>query len=419
MGIIDTLKSRGLFYDASEPEAINKLAAGTPFYVGFDPTARSLQLGNLVPIIGTAHLARLGLRPIILFGGATGAIGDPSGKSEERKLLDRATIDENIARQTAQFEAILNRLELKAEFVNNYDWTADLTTLDFLRDIGKHFTVNYMLQKESVKTRLASSGLSFTEFSYMILQAYDFLHLYKTKNCVLQIGGSDQWGNITAGLELIRKKIQGTAYALALPLVTDSEGKKFGKSESGAIWLDPDMTSPYRLHQFLLNTNDSDVIRFIRQLTFIDEQTIEELKECVKNEPHLRKAQKALADAICTFVHGEEATKLAKRSAEVLFGGSIEGLSQEQLEEIFSDVPSSSIRRSDLKKLSVTELFSRVGLTSSKGEAKKLIQNGGAYISNKRINDIGLNTTALPDFNSSLVVLRAGKKSYHLLKIFD
>lgn len=417
MSFIEALKARGLVQDMSDEKGLSSLKAGDSFYAGFDPTAPSLQLGNLVPIIVSLHLAKAGLKPIILFGGATGAIGDPSGKSAERQLLERSTIDDNISKHQKKVKEIFARVNAEVSFVNNFDWTNEVKVLDFLRDIGKHFTVNYMISKEVVKTRLNAEGISFTEFSYMILQANDFYHLYKNNSCKLQIGGSDQWGNITAGLELIRRKIQGDAYAFSIPLITDSQGKKFGKSEGGAVWLDAAMTSPYTFHQFWLNIADADVAKYLRIFTFLSESEISELEALTKSEPEKRKAQTALANEVCNLVHGEAATQEALRSAQVLFGGSTDGLSAKDLEEIFKDAPSSEILVTKLQTLSFTELLVETSLSKSKGEAKRLIESGGAYLNNERVGDINLSVASTKVCQPGMFVLRSGKKNYHLVKV--
>lgn len=411
------LEWRGLIQDCSDREALIRLSPGDSFYVGYDPSAPSLQIGNLVPITVSLRLARAGLQAIQLFGGATGAIGDPSGKSAERKLLTREVIDDHVRAHRATVERIFGRMGVKAEFVNNYDWSERLNVIEFLRDIGKHFTVNYMIAKEVVKARLEGEGISFTEFSYMLLQANDFYHLWKHKHCRLQAGGSDQWGNITAGLELIRRKEQGEAVAFSIPLLLDSQGRKFGKSEVGALWLSPEKTSPYRFHQYWLNVEDADAIRYLKVFTFHEKELILEMEQRMKAAPEKREAQKLLADSMCTLVHGEEATADAKRSAEVLFGGSLDGFTTQQLEEIFCDVPSSRHPRAEIMGKSIVDVFALTKLSSSKGEARRLITSGGAYVNNSRISD--------PDYrfegdwlnNSGLFVLRSGKKSYHLLKL--
>ena len=411
------LEHRGLIQDSSDPELFNKLPEGCSFYVGMDPTAPSLQIGNLLVLFTMARIALAGFKPIVLFGGATGAIGDPSGKSEERKLLSRDVITQNIERQQNKTTEIFKRLGADVSFVDNLDWTQDVTFLEFLRDVGKNFTVNYMIAKEVVKARLGGSGISYTEFSYMLLQANDFLHLFQNHNCKMQAGGSDQWGNITAGLELIRKVEQQEAFAFSWPLLTDSQGRKFGKSEAGAIWLDESRTSPFKFHQFWLNVDDADVVRYLRIFTFLEESEVQKYEQLVADAPEERAAQKKLADEVCTLVHGESATDAAKKSAGVLFGGSLEGIDEHQLADIFSDVPSSSIERNELSNLSLVEVFTKSGLSQSKGDAKRLIANGGAYVNNERVNDPGKKVEELLESNCGLFVLRSGKKKYHLVKI--
>lgn len=411
---LDTLISRGLIQDVSNRERVLGLKPGNKFYVGFDPTAPSLQLGNLIPLLMCIRLNHdAGLSPIILFGGATGAIGDPSGKNQERQLLEREVIDSNIKNQTLQVEEIMTRAGVKPVFVNNFEWFKDLRFLDFLREVGKHLTINYMLQKEVIKNRIEGDGISYTEFSYMLLQSYDFLYLMNHHNCRLQIGGSEQWGNITTGLELIRRKTSEEVSALSMPLLLDSEGRKFGKSEGNALWLDAHETSPYKLHQFFLNTDDKSVENYLKVFTFLSDDQITNLMASFKNNPEKREAQRRLADDVVTLVHGEDATKDSNKAAEVLFGGSFEGLSKNTLLDIFSDVPSSQMTKCQLKECTVVDLFVNSGLCPSKNEAKRLIQAGGAYINNERVQDLNQKLEII----SSPIVLRSGKKKYHLLKI--
>lgn len=417
MDFLSDLEWRGLLQDISDREGVRALAREHSFYVGYDPSAPSLQIGNLVPITVSLRLAKAGFRAVQLFGGATGAIGDPSGRSAERPLLSRQEITQNIKNHQSTVAAIFERMGVQAEFVDNYDWTKSLNTIDFLRDVGKYFTVNYMLAKEVVKARLEGEGLSFTEFSYMLLQAHDYFHLYNEKSCRLQIGGSDQWGNITAGLELIRKKGLGNAFALSFPLLTDSQGKKFGKSAGGALWLDAAKTSPYLFHQYWLNTPDADVIRYLKVFSFLSQGEIQDIQTEFESAPEKRLAQHVLADHVCDLVHGRQATADAKRSAEVLFGGSIEGIPDHQLREIFKDVPSSEIARSELSTLSLCDLFARTGLTKSKGEARRLIASGGAYLNNNRMIDPDMRLDGPWCAHSELIVLRSGKKSYHLVQV--
>lgn len=417
MHFIDQLTARGLFQDCSDVEGLRTLPAGTPFYVGLDPSAPSLQIGNLVPLIVSMHLARAGLTPIILFGGATGSIGDPSGKRAERPLLSRDQIDDNVRRHSAKVAELFKRAGVQAEFVNNYDWTVGVSIIDFLREVGKYFTLSYMLGKEFVKTRVEEDSISYTEFSYMLLQAFDFLHLYQTKSCRLQIGGSDQWGNITSGLELIRKKIAGSAFAFSFPLVVDSQGRKFGKSEGGAVWLDGSMTSAYKFHQFWLNVEDASVIRYLKIFSFLSLNEIAEFERKVQTAPEKREAQTALADNITRLVHGEEGLAEAKKGAGVLFGGSLEGLNPQELEGVFGDVPSTTLSKLRLDQMTVSELFVEAKLAASKGEARRLITNGGAYLNNNRVSDPMLALSSLNAAEGAIVILRSGKKNYHLVRV--
>jgi tyrosyl-tRNA synthetase len=301
-------------------------------------------------------------------------------------------------------------------FVNNITWTKDVSLLSFLRDTGKHFTINYMLAKDSVKSRLSGSGISYTEFSYMLLQAFDFAHLYQTMNCKLQFGGSDQWGNITAGLELIRRKLQKEAFAFCHPLITNSEGKKFGKSEGNAVWLDPKLTTPYTFYQFWLNVPDADVIRLLKVFTFESPERIQKLEVEVENHPEKREAQQVLADSLCTLVHGEEATAEAKRAANALFSGSLEEMSGEQLQELFADAPSTTISKADVEALDLLSLLATT-VAKSKGEARRLIQGGGMYLDNERVSDEALKIRDTKILEKGFLVLRSGKKKYHLVRV--
>jgi tyrosyl-tRNA synthetase len=302
-------------------------------------------------------------------------------------------------------------------FVNNWDWTQGVSILEFLRDVGKHFTVNYMLAKDSVKNRIESGGISFTEFSYMLLQSFDYLHLYKNYNCKLQIGGSDQWGNITAGLELIRKKLGAETSALSIPLLTNSQGKKFGKSEGGAIWLDPEQTSPYKLYQYLLNVGDQDALKYLRMLTFLPETELQQIAAESQNKPEDRVAQQYLAKELCNLIHGEEATTEAIKSSSVLFSGELEALSPAKIKEIFADVPSTSISCEKTKNLSLADLLVEAGLAKSKGEARRLVAGGGAYLNEKRIQDANQSLSVETLTTGSILIFRSGKKNYALLEL--
>ncbi len=418
MNVLEELTWRGLIQDISDPEALSKLKPGDAFYIGFDPTAPSFQVGNLVPLIVSIHLTKAGLKPILLFGGATGMIGDPGGKSAERNLLPLEQVAENVQRQQKQASGLWRQAgaTVTPDVVNNLDWTKEISLLSFLRDVGKHFTVNYMTAKDSVKSRLSGDGISYTEFSYMLLQANDFLHLYQTKNCKLQIGGSDQWGNITAGLELIRRKVSGEAYALSFPLITNAEGKKFGKSEGNAIWLNPEMTSPYKFHQFWLNVADDDAIRLLKIFTFESKERIGEVESSLKTAPEKREAQKLLADTLCTFVHGSQATDDAKRCAHALFTGTLNELSNAQVLEIFQDAPSSTITKDQVGELDVLTLLSTT-VAKSKGEARRLVQGGGIYLDSDRVSNEALKISETTILEKGFVVLRSGKKNYHLVRV--
>lgn len=418
MNLLEELTWRGLIQDSSDPEIFSKMKPGDGFYIGFDPTAPSLQVGNLVALIVSIHLTKAGLSPILLFGGATGTIGDPSGKSAERNLLELDQVERNVRLQEKQAEGLWRRAgtAVVPRIVNNLDWTKDVSLLTFLREVGKHFTVNYMLSKEVVKSRLSGDGISYTEFSYMLLQGFDFFHLYQHQKCKLQIGGSDQWGNITAGLELIRKKVQGNAYAFSFPLITNSEGKKFGKSEGNALWLDPALTSPYKFHQFWLNVPDSDAVKLLKVFTFETKESIEDIARRSAEKPEERIAQRLLADSVCTLVHGAQATEDAKRAAEALFKGSLEGLSPSLVQEIFADAPSSTVSSAQVAELDVLTLLSTT-LAKSKGEARRLIQGGGIYLDNERVADEKLRLSDTKIASNGFILLRSGKKNYHLVRI--
>jgi tyrosyl-tRNA synthetase len=406
--MLDDLEKRGLLFDIANRETLKPC----PFYLGIDPTAPSLQIGNLVGLLTTARLAQAGYEPIILFGGATGSIGDPSGKSAERRLLDRSEIQANIEAQKKQVSALFSKLNITPKFVDNYDWTHNISILDFLRDTGKHFTVNYMLAKDSVKNRIEGDGISFTEFSYMLLQALDFLHLYENHGCKLQVGGSDQWGNMTAGLELIRRKVSGEASVLCWPLLTDKAGRKFGKSEADTIWLDPKLTSPYKCYQYLLNVPDDEVIKLLKIFSFKSLREIEEIEKEFKEAPEKRIAQKELAESLVTLIHGNDKASEAINATSVLFGGgNLNELPVAILREVFSEVPHCSIKKDE--SISASELFVKAGAVKSKAEARRLISGGGAYVQGERVNspDESIN------LNREVLILRSGKKSYFLIEV--
>jgi len=423
--VIESLRARGMLQDSTDGAEEHLAEAPRTVYIGFDPTAPSLHVGSLLPIMGLVHLQRAGHTPIALVGGGTGLIGDPSGRTAERQLLTKEVAAENaeaIRRQLAHFldfEAPSNA----ARMCNNIDWLGGLALVDFLRDVGKHFSVNQLLAKESVKRRIADeeSGISFTEFSYALLQSYDFLELYRREGCTVQMGGSDQWGNITAGIDLVRRMEGARAYGAVLPLVTDSTGAKFGKSEGRAVWLDAGMTSPFRFYQYWINLSDADVVRYLRFYTLLRDDVITELANAVEAEPHKRAAQTALAEDVTRRLHGEDGLARARRATEGLFGGNVEGLGADEIADIFSDVPSSEIPRADLggEGRPLVELLVASGLASSKGDARRAIEGGGVYVNNERAADAGRAVTVADAVEGRFVLLRRGKKNYHLVAVLD
>ena len=420
--LIEELKWRGLLHQCTHDDLGNVLEQEPQtVYAGFDPTADSLHVGSLLPIIGLMHFQRHGHRPIALMGGATGMIGDPSGKSEERTLLDDDTLGANIAGIRVQLEQFLDfDGDRGALLLNNADWLTQFTLVDFLRDVGKHFSVNAMLMKDSVRNRLEDRdhGISFTEFSYSLLQACDFLQLYRDQGCRVQIGGSDQWGNIVAGMDLIRRKEQGDAYGLTFPLVEKADGTKFGKTESGTVWLDANRTSPYHFYQFWLNQSDADVSRWLRAFTFLPHEEIESLERSLADAPHERVAHRRLAEEVTRMVHGGDALQSAVRASEAMFGGDLHGLGDAMLEDVFSEVPSSQRPRSELADgRAVLDVLVDCGVFKSKGEARRMIESGGVYLNNERIAlDATLSEGSL--VSEHIAVIRKGKKNYHLLR-FD
>ncbi|MEN6480639.1 MAG: tyrosine--tRNA ligase [Anaerolineaceae bacterium] len=418
----EELKWRGLVFDAVDGVEALLDSKKITLYNGFDASADSLHIGHLVPLIALARLQRFGHTPIALAGGGTGMIGDPSGKSAERQLLTRAQVDENVAGIKKQLAQFLD-FEVKsnpAKVLNNADWLDNLTLIEFLRDIGKNFTVNYMMAKDSVKNRIdREEGISYTEFSYMLLQSYDFLHLFQTENCVMQTGGSDQWGNITAGVELIRRMTAQSVYGMVYPLITKADGTKFGKTESGTVWLDPNRTSPYRFYQFWLNTDDRDVINYLKIFTFLSLEQIEELAAKVTENPELREAQRVLAREMTSTVHGITALERAESAAQVLFGGEISGLSAAEIEDVFSEVPSSELAKDNIAGdgIAITDLLLDAGVAPSKGDARRQISQGGIYLNNHRISDPMQSVTLEDVIEGKYLVLRKGRKSYFLVKV--
>ncbi|MBC5619236.1 tyrosine--tRNA ligase [Streptococcus anginosus] len=416
MHIFDELKERGLVFQTTDEEALRKaLAEGNvSFYSGYDPTADSLHLGHLVPILVMKHLQLAGHKPYALVGGATGLIGDPSFKDTERSLQTKDTVEgwvRSIQAQVSRFLDFENG-DNKAEMVNNYDWFSDISFIDFLRDVGKYFTVNYMMSKESVKKRI-ETGISYTEFAYQIMQGYDFFELNRQYGVTLQIGGSDQWGNMTAGTELLRRKADKTAHVITVPLITDATGKKFGKSEGNAVWLNADKTSPYEMYQFWMNVMDADAVRFLKIFTLLPLDEIEEIGKQFEAAPHERLAQKILAREVVTLVHGEKAYKEALNITEQLFAGNIKNLSVKELKQGLRGVPNYQVKADD--NLNIVELLVTASVVNSKRQAREDIQNGAIYINGERIQDLDYRLTDADKLENELTVIRRGKKKYFVL----
>ena len=419
MNIIDELEWRALTHQCTDLASVKKeLASPTVLYAGFDPTSDSLHVGSLLPLMMLRRFQLAGHRPIALVGGATGMIGDPSGKSDERSLLSKELLQRNVSSIETQMRRFLDFDGANAAIVvNNYEWMQPFSFLDFLRDVGKNFPVSVMLGKDSVKSRLErqDSGLSFTEFSYMLLQAYDFAYLAKHHNCMLQIGGSDQWGNITAGIDLGRRMLGQQLYGLTCPLLTTSDGRKMGKTEKGAVWLSADKTSPYEFYQYFVNVGDADVLMVLRFLSDVTRTEYQEIEASMVAKPG--EAQRRLAESITRLVHGEAGLKSAVRASKTLFGAEIDSLSDDELNEIFADVPSSSIPTARLNEgLSLIDALVAVSLASSKGEARRAIEGGSVYINNRRAEGIDRVLTTADLASETVIVLRVGKKKYALLR---
>jgi len=420
MNVYEDLEWRGLIADCTDKVELAKRISSGPvaLYCGFDPTADSLHAGNLVPLLGLRRFQLLGHHPIAVAGGATGSIGDPSGKTAERQLLTRETLDHNIARVKEQLHRLLDfeSRSNPARLVDNVSWTASVSYLDFLREIGKHFSVNQMMAKESVRARMEDRevGISYTEFSYMLLQAFDFYVLCRDHHCELQIGGSDQWGNITAGIDLCRKKLGKTVYGLTLPLITNADGTKFGKTEAGAVWVDPKRTSVYKFYQFWINTDDRDVIRYLKYFTFLSREEIDALEQKHAANPGAREAHRALAKAVTDLVHGEGATQEAIRASEILFGGELDGVSESTFSEIVGEVPTKEIERTRLDGggLPLVELLVHSGLCPSKGQARKDTEGGGVYVNNLREANAQRAVTSNDLLFGKHLLLRKGKRNY-------
>jgi tyrosyl-tRNA synthetase len=418
--VFQTLKERGFVAQVSDetlPEQLDR--DRFTVYAGFDPTAASLHFGHLVPVMALAHLQRAGHQVLALVGGATAMVGDPSGRSAERNLLTADQVARNVVGVRAQLERFLDFTGPNpATILNNNDWIGPMRFTDWLRDVGKHFTVNSMLAKESVKRRLeGEQGISYTEFSYLTMQAYDFLHLFDNFSCRLQCGGSDQWGNITAGIDLVRRLRHETVYGLTCPLVTTSAGEKFGKTAGNALWLDPRCTSTWDFYQYLVRQEDQDVVRFLNLYTFLPKDRVQELEQAVQTCPERREAQKVLAFEVTRMVHGEAIAREMERAAGIVYGSEIRDLSDSTLASVFASVPSTEIGWAELDAgIVVVDLFVRSGLSPSKGEARRLVKAGGAYVNNVRVTDelkIGRASLA----SESFIVLRSGKATYHLVRV--
>ena len=421
--LLQEYRARELLQDATDGVSEHLLEGSRTIYIGFDPTAPSLHLGSLVPIMGLVHAQRAGHTPIALVGGGTGLIGDPSGKTAERQLLTRELASENGEAIRAQLEHFLD-FEVAsnpARVRNNLDWLGEITLVDFLRDVGKHFSVNQMMAKESVKRRIQdeTSGISFTEFSYALLQSYDFLELYRREGCTVQMGGSDQWGNITTGIDLVRRMGGGRAFGVTYPLVTNSSGTKFGKSEAGNVWLDAELTSPFRFYQYWINVDDADAVRYLKYFTLLPLGEIEELSSALASEPHRRAAQRALAGDVTRRLHGETGLAAAQRATRALFSGEIDGLSAGEIADVFSDVPSSKIARAEFdgEGKPVIDLLVEAALATSRGDARRSIEGGGVYVNNVRVESVDATVGSGDSVEGRFLLIRKGKKTYHLVAL--
>ncbi|UUM57084.1 tyrosine--tRNA ligase [Streptococcus suis] len=416
MNIFEELKARGLVFQTTDEEALVKaLTEGqVSYYTGYDPTADSLHLGHLVAILTSRRLQLAGHKPYALVGGATGLIGDPSFKDAERSLQTKDTVDGWVTKIQGQLSRFLDfeNGDNKAEMVNNYDWFSDISFIDFLRDVGKYYTVNYMMSKDSVKKRI-ETGISYTEFAYQIMQGYDFYELNDKHNVTLQIGGSDQWGNMTAGTELLRRKADKSGHVMTVPLITDSTGKKFGKSEGNAVWLDADKTSPYEMYQFWLNVMDDDAVRFLKIFTFLSLDEIAEIEKQFDAARHERLAQKILAKEVVTLVHGEEAYNQALNITEQLFAGNIKNLSAKELKQGLSNVPNYAVQAED--NLNIVELLVTSGIVTSKRQAREDVQNGAIYVNGERVQNLEYSLSDSDKIDGELTVIRRGKKKYSVL----
>ena len=416
MHIFDELKERGLIFQTTDEEALrHALEEGqVSYYTGYDPTADSLHLGHLVAILTSRRLQLAGHKPYALVGGATGLIGDPSFKDAERSLQTKETVEDWVKSIQGQLSGLLDfeNGQNKAEMVNNYDWFSDISFIDFLRDVGKYFTVNYMMSKESVKKRI-ETGISYTEFAYQIMQGYDFFILNQKYGVTLQIGGSDQWGNMTAGTELLRRKADKTGHVITVPLITDATGKKFGKSEGNAVWLNADKTSPYEMYQFWMNVMDDDAVRFLKIFTFLSLDEIETIRQQFEAAPHERLAQKILAREVVSLVHGEKAYQEALNITEQLFAGNIKNLSVKELKQGLRGVPNYQVKEED--SLNIVDLLVVAGVVNSKRQAREDIQNGAIYLNGDRIQNLDYTLSDTDKLENELTVIRRGKKKYFVL----
>jgi tyrosyl-tRNA synthetase len=422
MDLFRELEWRGMLYDATE--GLRQALAAGPLtgYIGFDPTAASLHVGSLLPVMALARFQRAGHAPIAIVGGGTGLIGDPSGKTQERQLQTLEQVQQNVEGIRAQLARFLDfeRAPNAARIVNNADWLATVDLMSFLRDVGKHFTVNYMLQKESVSRRLdQEKGISYTEFSYLLLQAWDFVQLFDRYGCTLQMGGSDQWGNITAGIDLARKLRGAKVHGLVLPLVTTTAGVKFGKTEAGAVWLDPALTSPFRFYQFWLNTDDRDVLRYLKFFTFLGEEEIAGLGSAAVREPHKREAQRALAQHVTDLVHGGDARRRAEQASALLFGGDLRQASKDDILMVFDDVPSIELGRQEFGAdgILVTRLITVAGLEASASAAARLVKGGGFYVNDERVGSEKARIPLERAIEGELLVLRKGQRERRLVRV--
>nr|WP_255723487.1 tyrosine--tRNA ligase [Sporosarcina sp. ACRSL] len=415
--MLEDLKWRGLLYQQTDEEGLEKVLneEKISLYCGVDPTADSMHIGHIVPLLTLRRFALHGHRPILLVGGATGMIGDPSFRADERQLLTEEQVEQNVAGLRKQFERLFDfNGESGAVLVNNNDWMGKMSAIDFLRDYGKLLSVNYMLAKENVSSRL-ETGISFTEFSYMLIQGLDFNHLYNNYGCRVQIGGSDQWGNITTGLEIIRKTHdeEAKAFGITIPLVTKADGTKFGKTAGGSVWLDAEKTSPYEFYQFWINTADADVIKYLKIFTFMSREEIEALEVSVQEEPHLRKAQQALAEEMMRLIHGEEALEQAIRISKALFSGDLKALTVAEMKDAFKDVPTSEMEKADKN---IVDFIVEAGVSSSKRQAREDVTNGAISLNGEKVTDLAYEVTAADRLDDAFTIVRRGKKNYKMVK---